>query len=137
MQVIVKGHHAHVSGALKARATQKVEKVTRLFPRLLKAEVEFTENNGQRAAVVKHRVEVTLTAKAHVLRASASGPDPLTAVDRVVAKLETQVRRLKGKVTRKGRASGPGAPSIRTLSRNSAQPTPGSLPIESAKAEGS
>ena len=116
MQVIVKGHHAHVTDGLKERATQKIEKVTRYYPRLMKAEIEFSENGGARAAIVKHRVEVILTAKQHVLRASARGPDPLTAVDRVVDKLESQVRRLKGKVTRKGRAGGPGAPSIRTSS---------------------
>ena len=115
MQVIVKGHHAHVTNGVKEKATQKVEKVTRLFPRLLTAEIEFTENGGSRAAIAKHRVEVTLTAKQHVLRATARGPDPMTAMDSVVAKLEAQVRRLKGKVTRKGRAGGPGAPSIRTL----------------------
>jgi putative sigma-54 modulation protein len=115
MQVIVKGHHAHVTNGLKERATQKVEKVGRLFPRLLTAEIEFTENGGARATVAKHRVEVTLTAKQHTLRAVARGPDPLTAMDSVISKLEAQVRRLKGKVTRKGRAGGPGAPSIRTL----------------------
>ena len=116
MRVIVKGNDAAVTNGLKERATQKVEKVTRLYPRLLTAEIEFSENGGARASIVKHRVEVTLTAKQHVLRASARGPDPMTAMDRVVAKLEQQVRRLKGKVTRKGRASGPGAPSIRTSS---------------------
>ena len=115
MQVIVKGHHAVVSNGLKERATAKIEKVTRLYPRLLKAEIEFTENGGARASVAKHRVEVILTAKQHTLRAVGRGPDPLTAVDRVAAKLENQVRRLKGKVTRKGRTAGPGAPSIRTL----------------------
>jgi putative sigma-54 modulation protein len=113
MRVILRGHHAHVSDAIKERASQKVEKVERFFPRILTAEIEFRENG--KAAIVKHRVEVTLTApRNHVLRATAAGPDPLTATDRVVDKLETQVRRLKGKVTRKGRASGPGAPSIRT-----------------------
>jgi len=116
VQVIVKGHDALLTNGLKERATQKIEKVTRLFPRLIKAEIEFIENGGARAQVAKHRVEVILRAKQHTIRATARGPDPLTAVDAVVAKLETQVRRLKGKVTRKGRASGPGAPSIRTSS---------------------
>jgi putative sigma-54 modulation protein len=88
--------------------------VQRFYPRILTLEIEFHENG--RAAIVKHKVSVTATAKQHVLRASASGPDPLTAVDKVMDKLETQVRKLKGKVTRKGRASGPGAPSIRTSS---------------------
>jgi putative sigma-54 modulation protein len=114
MQIIVKDHHAHVPNGLKERAAAKLEKVQRFYPRILTLEIEFHENG--KAAIVKHRVSVTATAKAHILRASASGPDPITAVDRVVSKLETQVRRLKGKVTRKGRAAGPGAPSIRTSS---------------------
>ena len=114
MQIIVKGHDAMVGPQLKERAAFKLERVQRFYPRIISLEIEFHENG--KAAIVKHRVNVTATAKAHVLRASAAGPDPLTAVDRVVAKLETQVRRLKGKVTRKGRASGPGAPSIRTSS---------------------
>jgi ribosome hibernation promoting factor len=114
MQIIVKGHHAHVGTRVKERAATKLEKVERFYPRIMTLEIEFYENG--KAAIVKHRVNVTATAKQHVLRASAAGPDPITAVDRVVDKLETQVRRLKGKVTRKGRASGPGAPSIRTSS---------------------
>jgi putative sigma-54 modulation protein len=114
MQIIVKGNHVHVGAQLKERATSKLERVQRFYPRMMTIEIEFHENG--KAAIVKHRVNVTATAKQHVLRASASGPDPITAVDRVVDKLETQVRRLKGKVTRKGRASGPGAPSIRTSS---------------------
>jgi putative sigma-54 modulation protein len=114
MQIIVKGQHSHVPDAIKERAAVKLEKVERFFPRILSLEIEFHKNG--RAAIVKHKVSVTATAKQHILRASASGPDPLTAVDKVMDKLETQVRRLKGKVTRKGRASGPGAPSIRTSS---------------------
>jgi len=114
MQIIVKGHDTHVGTQLKERAASKLEKVERFYPRIMTIEIEFHENG--RAAIVKHRVNVTATAKQHVLLASAAGPDPITAVDRVVEKLEAQVRRLKGKVTRKGRASGPGAPSIRTSS---------------------
>ena len=116
MRIVVKGHHGRVEESIKERAAAKLEKVQRYYPRIITLEIEFSENGGARAAIVKHQVNVTATAKAHVLRASARGPDPLTAVDRVMAKLETQVRRLKGKVTRKGRASGPGAPSIRTSS---------------------
>ena len=114
MQIVLKGHHAHVPEALKERAATKLEKVQRFYPRIMTLEIEFHENG--RAAIVKHKVSVTAKAKQHLLRASASGPDPLTAVDKVIDKLETQVRKLKGKVTRKGRAGGAGAPSIRTSS---------------------
>jgi ribosomal subunit interface protein len=117
MQLIVKGHHAQVPDPLKDRAARKIDKVARLYPRLMRAEIEFNEDGGARTAVARHRVEVTLTAKHHVLRATAAGPDPLTAVDRVVSKLETQVRRLKGKLTRKGRRAGAAAPTVRSAPR--------------------
>lgn len=136
MQIIVKGHNTQLPDALKERAARKIEKVRRFFDRIQTLEIEFSENGAARVAAVKHRVEVTLTTKQHVLRASAAGPDPLSAVDRVVDKLETQVKRLKGKVTRKGRAGGPRAESIRTsrmAPEGLTQPVGGPNPIESGK----
>jgi ribosomal subunit interface protein len=41
---------------------------------------------------------VTMEGHGHVVRARASGPDMLTAVDRVVDKLELRLVRLKGRL---------------------------------------
>jgi len=117
MQVIVKGRHTHLPNSIKETATQKLEKVQRLFDRIQKLEIEFTEEHNPRIAD-KHIVEVILTTKAHVLRAQARGPDPVSAIDLVVDKLTRQVRGMKGKMvgrTRAGRRK-PAAPAAEEAS---------------------
>lgn len=105
MQVIVKGHNVHVSDTVRDIATQKIEKVQRFFDKIQTMDIEFSEEHNPRIAD-KHTIEVTVTTKAHVLRAHAAGPDQHTAVDRVVDKLEGQVKRLKGRVTRRASKGG-------------------------------
>lgn len=104
MQVIVKGRHTHIPAALKEQATQKLEKVGRFLDRIQTLEIEFTEEHNPRISD-KHTVEVTLVTKAHTLRAHASGPDPQSAVDRVLAKIEAQVKKLKDRNVKRGRAA--------------------------------
>jgi ribosomal subunit interface protein len=101
MQVIVKARHTKVPESLKQMAIQKVERVRRFFDRIIKLEIEFSEEHNPRLSRSKHTVEVTLSTKAHLLRAKASGADPAAAVDAVVDKLEAQVSRLKDKMKRK------------------------------------
>ncbi|HEX9711399.1 MAG TPA: ribosome-associated translation inhibitor RaiA [Actinomycetota bacterium] len=125
MQVIVKGRHTNIPHNIKELATQKLEKVQRLFDRIQKLEIEFTEEHNPRIAD-KHIVEVILTTKAHVLRAHAAGPDPLSAVDRVTDKLTRQVRSMKGKMVGRNR---PGT------SKEAVAPVPfqGGSPAEAAQ----
>jgi ribosome hibernation promoting factor len=115
MQVIVKARHTKVPESLKQMAIQKVERVRRFFDRILKLEIEFSEEHNPRISRAKHTVEVTLSTKAHVLRAKASGADPAAAVDAVVDKLESQVKRLKDKMQRKPKTGR--AETIRVPSR--------------------
>lgn len=108
MQVIVKGHNTHVGSHLKELATAKLEKVSRFLDKINILEIEFSEEHNPRIAD-KHIVEVILSTKHHVLRAHASGPDPASAVDLVVDKLEAQVKKLKSKQVRRGSRTGHGA----------------------------
>ena len=118
MQVIVKGHNTHVPDHVKEVATQKLEKVKRFLDRINSLEIEFSEEHNPRIAD-KHRVEVTLTTKHHLLRAHASGPDPMSAVDLVLDKLEAQVKRLKGKMVRRGSRTGHSAKGPRNQATGS------------------
>lgn len=101
MQVIVKGRHTHVPNSIKEIATSKIEKVSRFLDSIQSAEIEFSEEHNPRIPE-KHIVEVTLTTKSGVLRAHASGVDAASAVDRVVDKVEAQVRRMKSKFVERG-----------------------------------
>jgi putative sigma-54 modulation protein len=98
MQVTVKGKNVDVPERVRDRATRKLSKISRFDDRILTMDVEFSEERNPRVAD-QHRVEVTCTTKAHLIRAEASGTDPVSAIDRVVDRLERQVKKLKGRRT--------------------------------------
>jgi ribosome hibernation promoting factor len=96
MQVTVKGRNTGVPEKLRARAERKLAKLQRFDDHILSMDVEFSEERNPRVAD-PHRVEVTLTTKAGLIRAHANAVDPATAVDQVVDRLERQVKKLKGR----------------------------------------
>jgi len=96
MQVTVKGKNTTVPEKVRTRTQRKLAKLERFDDRILAMDVEFSEERNPRVAD-PHRVEVTLTTKAGLLRAHASATDPATAVDQVVDRLERQVKKLKGR----------------------------------------
>jgi putative sigma-54 modulation protein len=119
MQVIIRGHNTQVSEPLKELAVRKIEKVRRFFDRIQKLEIEFSEAHNPRVAD-RHEIAVTLTTKAHLLRAHAAAPDPSSAVDMVVEKLQTQVKRLKDRRTKRGErtARSPAPASLNSIGLN-------------------
>jgi putative sigma-54 modulation protein len=96
MQVTVKGKNTTVPEKVRARAERKLAKLQRFDDRILAMDVEFSEERNPRVAD-PHRVEVTLTTKAGLVRAHANATDPAAAVDQVVDRLERQVKKLKGR----------------------------------------
>jgi ribosome hibernation promoting factor len=96
MQVTVKGKNTTVPERVRARAERKLAKLQRFDDHILSMDVEFSEERNPRVAD-PHRVEVTLTTKAGLVRAHANAVDPATAVDQVVDRLERQVKKLKGR----------------------------------------
>lgn len=135
MQVIVKGRHTHVPAPIKQLARDKIERATRFLDKVQSLEIEFSEEHNPRQSRAKHTVEVTLSTKAHLLRAKASGADPAAAVDAVVDKLETQVKRLKDKMKRKpkqGRAETIRVPSTNSDGRRRSKVAKAAIRAESA-----
>jgi ribosomal subunit interface protein len=96
MQVTVKGKNTTVPERVRTRAEHKLAKLQRFDDRILAMDVEFSEERNPRVAD-PHRVEVTLTTKAGLVRAHANATDPAAAVDQVVDRLERQVKKLKGR----------------------------------------
>jgi putative sigma-54 modulation protein len=98
----VKANNLYVPDHGRDGAIEKLSRVRRLFDRFIDMEVTFSEEANPR---IEDRVhcEVVLHAKGRYLRASAAGPDPLTAIDRAEAKLARQVRKLKTKLVSKPR----------------------------------
>jgi putative sigma-54 modulation protein len=98
--VTIKGKNTEVGSRLRSRAEAKLTKVQRFGGNILAMDVEFSKERNPRVADA-HRVEVTCQAGAHLIRAQASGPDPVTAVDGVLGRLERQLKKLKGRQHRR------------------------------------
>lgn len=98
MDVIVRGRNTEVTEAVKATAREKVAKLSRLLDGWENAEIHFSEERNPRISD-KEVCEITLRGHGHVVRAKAASPDALTALDRVVAKLEHQIAKLKTRMT--------------------------------------
>lgn len=102
MRITVKGKNLDVTEEIREEAIAKLSKVRRLFDRFIDMEVVFSEETNPRIVDPVH-CEVVLHAKGKYLRASGSGPDPMTAIDRAEAKLTRQVRKLKTRLVSKPR----------------------------------
>lgn len=92
----VKGKNTDVPEKLRALAERKLAKVQRFDDRILAMDVEFSEERNPRVADA-HRVEVTLTTKSRLVRAQASAPDPVAAIDQVLDRLKSQITKLKSR----------------------------------------
>jgi len=92
MQITLTGKHLEVTEALKSYAEQKLAKLERYFRRVDSADVVASQ---QRSFFV---VEVTLLANGYLLRAEERDADMYRAVDRVLEKLEHQLKKHKTKL---------------------------------------
>ncbi|HUR17697.1 MAG TPA: ribosome-associated translation inhibitor RaiA [Acidimicrobiales bacterium] len=97
MEIAIRGRNVDVSESLKNAVGEKLVRLQRFLEGMERAEVRFIEERNPRIAD-KEVCEVTLHGHGHVVRARASAPEILLAVDRVVEKLEHRLARLKGKL---------------------------------------
>lgn len=86
--------HLGASDALRARAEKKISGVLRMVPGATDAHIVLSGSSKHS----QHRAEVVVNgAKSH-LAAHAEAEDLYAAIDQMAAKLDRQVRSLKGKV---------------------------------------
>lgn len=100
MQIIVKSRHTVLPKKIKALAAEKFGHIEKLLDRVQTIEIAIGEEHNPRISN-KHHVEVTLVTKSRRMHAAASGPDVMSAIDRVIDKVEAQIRHFKGKAISK------------------------------------
>jgi putative sigma-54 modulation protein len=93
MQILVKGHQVEVTPALRDYAVGKFERVSRHFDHLH----EFTIVLGVEKLL--HKAEATILVSGKTLHADATAVDMYAAIDALVDKVDTQVRKHKEKLT--------------------------------------
>ncbi|MFP4497151.1 MAG: ribosome hibernation-promoting factor, HPF/YfiA family [Vulcanimicrobiota bacterium] len=91
MQMTVKGKNFNVTDALRSYAEKRIDKILRFFDNIISIDVTLsTERNW-------HIVDVTVFGNGFVLRGEERTNDMYASIDKVLDKLEKQVKKEKGK----------------------------------------
>jgi ribosomal subunit interface protein len=93
VEIVVKGRHVEVTDRFRETVEDKLSKLEKFDPRIILVDVEVSKESNPRLAGSAVRIEVTVRARGPVMRAEASGPDKLTALDRAMGKLEARMRK--------------------------------------------
>ena len=102
MQIKISTRHGQLSEATQAKITEKLEKLTRFFERLTTIEVTIDLDRRETP-----NVDLRVSAEhKHDFVATNQSEELMASIDKVVDKMEQQLRKYKEKV--QGRHRGPG-----------------------------
>ena len=93
MDVVVKGHHCEVSDRFRQYAEEKLERIEKIDHRVLRCEVEVSQEKNPRQQDRAMRVELTMHTRGPVVRAEATGETKQAAFDVALDRLRAQVRK--------------------------------------------
>lgn len=97
MDIVVKGRKADVTEKFRQHTVDKLIKVERLNHKIIRIDVEVSEERNPRLTAFKDRVELTCLSKGPIIRAEAAAADPYAALDLALDKLEGRLRRAHDK----------------------------------------
>ncbi len=89
MQINITGHHVEITPALRAYATEKMQRLSRRFDHVISINVILKVEKLQQLA------EATVNASGRTLFATEIAMDMYAAIDGLADKLDRQVRRYK------------------------------------------
>jgi ribosomal subunit interface protein len=93
VDVIVKGRHTDVNDRFRRHVDNKLAKIEKLDPKVIRVDVEVSQERNPRQADRRERVELTIRSRGPVIRAEAAADDRYGALDLAVGKLESRLRR--------------------------------------------
>ncbi|MCO6004876.1 ribosome-associated translation inhibitor RaiA [Actinoallomurus purpureus] len=94
MEIIVKGRHTDVSDRFRRHVDTKISKVEKLDPKVMRIDVEVSQERNPRQSDRRERVELTIHSRGPVIRAEAAADDRFAALDMAIGKLESRLRRV-------------------------------------------
>jgi ribosomal subunit interface protein len=93
MDVVVKSRHCSVAEEFRALVEEKLARLEKLDDRVIRVEVEVTEEPNKRQHDQAHCVEITLRSKGPVVRAEAASIDKVAALDMALDRVMAQLRK--------------------------------------------
>jgi ribosomal subunit interface protein len=94
VDIIVKGRHTDVNDRFRRHVDTKLAKVEKLDPKVIRVDVEVSEEHNPRQADIRERIELTIVSRGPVIRAEAAADDRYAALDIALGKLESRLRRM-------------------------------------------
>ena len=93
MDVVVKSRHCSVAEEFRLLVEEKLARLEKLDDRVIRVEVEVTEEPNKRQHDQAHCVEITLRSKGPVVRAEAASTDKVAAFDMALDRVMAQLRK--------------------------------------------
>ncbi|MBB2947875.1 ribosomal subunit interface protein [Actinoplanes lutulentus] len=93
MDIVVKGRNVEVPDHYREHVAEKLSKVERYDPKLMRVDVELFHERNPRQADTCQRVEITVMTRGPVVRAEAQAQDFYAALDCAINKLDGRLRR--------------------------------------------
>src|SRR3712207_7043781 len=93
MDVVIKSRHCEVTEEFRAYVAEKITRLEKLDDRVIRVEVELSEERNRRLHDQACRVEITVRTKGPVVRAEAAAEDKPAAFDVALDKLMAQLRK--------------------------------------------
>ncbi|WP_328996494.1 ribosome-associated translation inhibitor RaiA [Kribbella sp. NBC_01245] len=93
MDVVVKGHHCEVSDRFRQYVEEKLARIEKIDHRVLRCEVEVSQEKNPRQSDRAMRVELTMYTRGPIVRAEATGESKSAAFDVSLDRLRAQVRK--------------------------------------------
>lgn len=94
MDIIVKGRHTEVGDRFKRHVDAKLAKIERLDQKVIRVDVEVSQEHNPRQSDQRERVELTIHSRGPAIRAEAAADDRYGALDLAFEKLESRLRRI-------------------------------------------
>lgn len=108
MEVRVSARHTEVPDRLRTLTEEKVAHLARYLDGMDRADVHFSTLRNPRIAEAE-QCEITLEGHGYHVRAKAAATDSYVAVDKAIAKLEQQMKKLKAKLQNQRQGRGKAA----------------------------
>jgi len=103
VEFIIKSRNIELDEKIKSYAERKIKsKIVKILDNVIKLEIKFIFEKNPRINL-NNLIEVTVFTAGAVIRATDSGTDVFEAVDKVISKLERQVKKYREKLISKGR----------------------------------
>lgn len=104
MELQITGKNMEIAPTVRSYVERKLSKLNRHLPMILEAKAEITEEKTK-SRQQRFVVQITVNSKGTLLRAEHRAEELFMAIDKVVATMNRQIERYKGKRYDKGRGS--------------------------------